>query len=413
MNDHKDLINIIMNDNVSELKNKVKNMCNVESANYSIKIHAIINDNTQNTATDQTDLIDEDGLTLLHVAAYYDALDCFRYLQKSRQISLRKLSSHAFLPLHYACWAGSSEVALYILSEDPQQYNFQVQGSHDIQLLYCSLMGGDLEIIETLFSLGLELEASYNNQEKILEKSIGLHNPDILLTVLNHYKPKKGSVDCAPVVKAVLSHNPEALATIYKGKEDISQTIPERPHDNLISLICENDRDKKFKNLLLTKIIKDAKDMDLEPTNPNLPGICHWACTYMDVEVAKQLFKLPCCKIDRLESGKTGPSKLVNKKDKVIPDMLNCLIDCGFDINNTYDGKTPSLLESFAINSIQKNIPAIRVLIDRGGDIDAPCLKAKQNSKNLTIYEYVMEMRGCTPPLKELFNDAKRQKNKK
>lgn len=101
---------------------------------------------------------------------------------------------------------------------------------------------------------------------------------------------------------------------------------------------------------------------------------------------------------------------LINKKEKCIPDMLNCIIDCGFDINNTFNDQIPSLLESFAIYSISKNIPAIQVLLDRGGDIDAPSLKA---SKRKSIYEYVIEMKGATQCLIKLFKNAKEQRDGK
>lgn len=191
-----------------------------------------------------------------------------------------------------------------------------------------------------------------------------------------------------PVVKAIIDHNWVEFENLYRGREDLEINIPDHPNDNIISLICENDRDKKFKKVLLEKVIPDARDLNLEPTNPNAPGICSWACSYLDVDVAKELFKLPNFDINRLENNKTAPLRLVNRRErKEVLDMLNLLIDNGFNINDTHGGKTPTLLEGF-LKAISKNVDAIQLLINRGADINAPSYYEK--SKYNTIYDFAM-----------------------
>lgn len=399
MSQRDDLVQLIESDDVSTFISKTKNIRDIDAANIRIKIHK--NDN--NGRNDSQNLIPEDGLTLLHAAAFYDALDCFRYLQLSRQISLRKQSSHSFLPLHYACWSGASEVALYILTCDPSQASYAVQGAGTIQLLYCSFIGGDIEIIQSLSEKGCNLSQPHNDQDTLVKKAIGLHRVDILRVIFDGYKPQKGSANMPPVAKAAIDVNPEALEMLYNGKEDILCKIPDKPNDNLITLICDSDRQKKFKNVLINKILKDAKEMNLEPTNPSVPGICHWACSYMDVDVAREMFKLPNFNINRTENNRTGPMRLVNREGKEALDMLSFLIDRGFDINNTHNGKVPSLLECY-VAAIKKNIPAITLLLNSGADVD---LKYSKSKNGQTIYEFVMSSKN--DQLKKLFAAHKKQ----
>lgn len=403
MSQREDLVHLVEFDEVSAFISQTKNIRDIDAANIKIKIHKDANNNNNNNNRESQNLIPDDGLTLLHVAAFYDALDCFRYLYLSRQIPLRKQSSHSFLPLHYACWSGASEVALYILTCDPSQATYAVQGAGYIQLLYCSFIGGDIEIIQSLTEKGASLSQPHNDQNILVTKAIGLHRSDILKLIFKDYKPQRGSTDMPPVAKAAIDFNPEALEMLYNGKEDILCKIPEKPNENLISLICDSDRQKKFKDILINKILKDAKEMNLEPTNPSAPGICHWACSYMDVDVAREMFKLPNFNINRTANDKTGPMKLVNRVEKEALDMLSLLIDRGFEINNTHGGKVPSLLECY-VAAIRKDIPAITLLLNNGADVDIKYTKSRSNQ---TIYEFVMSTNN--EQLKKLFAAHKKQ----
>lgn len=53
----------------------------------------------------------------------------FCYLQKRKKLSLRIESASSLYPLHYACWNSSTEVALYILTQDLEQAKIIVEGA--------------------------------------------------------------------------------------------------------------------------------------------------------------------------------------------------------------------------------------------------------------------------------------------
>lgn len=68
-------------------------------------------------------LLPTSGLPLIHIAAYYDATELFFYLLELG-FSIRELSAHNYLPIHYACEGNSKEVAFYILNNDAKAVEF-------------------------------------------------------------------------------------------------------------------------------------------------------------------------------------------------------------------------------------------------------------------------------------------------
>jgi hypothetical protein len=62
----------------------------------------------------------ETNISLVHIAAYFDSLDCFLYLE-DKGLSYNQESAASYLPIHYACSNGSYEVVCYIIKKDPNQ----------------------------------------------------------------------------------------------------------------------------------------------------------------------------------------------------------------------------------------------------------------------------------------------------
>lgn len=54
-------------------------------------------------------------LSLIHIAALFDSLECFVTLQR-KGFEINTRSSNGYLPIHYACCLGSIEVTTYILT---------------------------------------------------------------------------------------------------------------------------------------------------------------------------------------------------------------------------------------------------------------------------------------------------------
>ena len=278
----KELIEVFELDNIEEFIKIIENVSNITDANYSTNIFrkSLVTTNDNHNKTPDN-MISEDGLTLLHLAAFYDALDCFIYLHETKKLPLNIESTHSFLPLHYACWVSSREVAFYILSHDPSEALFTIPNTR-VQLIYCSIMGGDIYILQSLFNNGASLTNSSNDKNFLIRKAIGLHRIDLLKLIYKNTKDSKSGITLNPVVMSILDYNVEAFNLLYK-KEEIIFKNEEGKSDNLVHIICDNDCYKNFKKSLLT-VLDDAieSNLDLETSEKIGEGLCHFLCKYCD-----------------------------------------------------------------------------------------------------------------------------------
>lgn len=397
MSDKNSFINAISKNDLQELIQLLRNLRNIGDANYSIPSEGsrTNENNYRNRRNDegreQEDSIPSTGLTLLHIAAYYDSLECFRYLEVQCKLGLRRPSANGFLPLHYACWSGAHEVALYILTKEPSQSTSHPEGINDLHLLYCATIGCDAEILETLFNNGAKMSDPWNNEKKLIEKGIGLHNKAILTLLLKKATQKGRDTSQMTVsMKAVIFHNAEALAAIYNGKDDIlAHYIDSTGFHSLISLICETDQKNKTFKQVLIKILNDAQNLKIEPPKTGSlqyqSGVCHWACMYMDLDVAKLMFQTQDVDPNRFDKEyKTGPVRLIEKTGKIVIEMLDFILTrTSFNIDIRYNDKSPTLLESF-MTAIKPNYEAIEYLVNAGANT-----KVKHSRTNMTLYDYV------------------------
>lgn len=388
------IINAIKKDDLKSFIDNTKEGVDLRNANIQIEIR---NTDVVNNNRVQDDQIFENGLTLLHVAAFYNALDIFYYIYTTRKVPLNILSVNSLLPLHYACWSGSHEIALYILTEDPAEASYIAQGT-TIQLLYCSIMGGDSEILLSLLSNGASLSNPNNDVNRLLKKSIQLHKIDILQIIHDKTTDNQQPGTRLPnqAAKSIKEYNLPAFKTFYRGKQDIIFRDQDGRQDNLVRLICQNDMKKKFKIELL-KILNEADDLDLnDPATGE--GLVHYACEYLDLDVANKIIKMSNFQINKVDLKKnSGPFKLIGKKGQTAIDILRLLIDNGFAVNGG-NPDSPSLLDAFA-KSLYKNYEAIELLLQNDANMLAPC-SIKRNNVN-TIYEYVMSSKD--DKMKKLF----------
>lgn len=412
MGDNKErIVRYIRDNDFKSLRDHFGSITNKGEANYSLlknssEISNEGHNNNHNRRDRNTDGPQEDEnipterLNLLHIAAYYDSLECFRYIERTGKLKLRSQSAAGYYPLHYACYSGSNEVALYILSKDPSQAQAHPEGINDLQLLYCATLGSDPEILQALFDNGAKMSDQWNKEEKLIAKGIGLHNRDILSILMKNSTNKPGSrIDATQgtaAMRAVINHNVEALEVLYRGKEDITPCFTDRSgFHSLVSLICETDVRKIFKGIF-KRILTDARDIQIEPEyiagKTFQAGVCHWACMYLDVEIARLMFKTPGVEVNRLDKEyKTGAAKLIEKKDKEVVPMLEFLYSQGFNFNTRKDEKSQSLLENF-LTAISKNYQAIEFIVNHGADVNVyHSRQCDKKGNRMTLIEFVRE----------------------
>jgi hypothetical protein len=111
------------------------------------------------------------SLSWLHVSAVYDALDSFMYLHEVEKLKLDYPSAANLLPLHYACYAGSLEVATYIMMVDRNQATLLVPGIPH-QLLGFAAQSKDASILQLLLDNGADPTAKLNVEDRHLDIAI-------------------------------------------------------------------------------------------------------------------------------------------------------------------------------------------------------------------------------------------------
>lgn len=208
---------------------------------------------------------------------------------------------------------------------------------------------------------------------------------------------------------AIIHHNIEIFKLVYRGLEDITPYFWDiHGYQTIISLIVLNDDTHIYKDIFL-RILNDAKDISIEPPespDTHCKGVCHWACHYLDLDVAKAMFNTKNVQINRFDKEfQTGAYQLAYKRDPKVPKMLELLIEYGFDVNARSSDKYPSLLEHFISYALYTNYPAIETLIKYGADINALHSKKTDSSgKKITLLQFVKEK--CDSKLKKIFSEA-------
>lgn len=207
-------------------------------------------------------------------------------------------------------------------------------------------------------------------------------------------------------MKAIIRNDLEAFTHFYKGKDDILITFNDNSgFHSIVSLICQCDSQKIFKPILI-QILNDSISNNItieSPTDNNQEGVCHWCCSYLDLDVAKLMFSTPNVLVNRLDkSFKSGPARLAEKKGKIVIQLIQFLIENGFNINIRKDENSPSLLESFvsAMNIIYE---AVDFLIKNGAKIDVfhSHFKNKETGEKISLIDYVNQRND--EKLKQLF----------
>lgn len=133
---HNELIQATINNDFMLLSSKLNNLKRKEECYFSImSIPYFLFFNFRKNAyvifkKTRLDSINEkllplDNITLLHIAALFDSLECFVILERyGFKIDCKSVDDYQ--PLHYACMLGALEVTSYILSQNPKLATVEV-----------------------------------------------------------------------------------------------------------------------------------------------------------------------------------------------------------------------------------------------------------------------------------------------
>lgn len=314
------------------------------------------------------------NLTLLHIAAFFDALDVFVYLTEVLNFNIRTQSPAGYLPLHYAVYSRANEVAYFILSTDPGQAAQDY--SVDYQLIWLAIEAGSPDVLKMILDAGANIESSGNKRNKIIERSIAKKNIECIRLLLEATKivaRNQSERTYTPIMLAVSIRQPDAIPLLVKKGEDPNTFIG---NTSALFIACFL---KQFSTI--EYLAKTATVFDLPPEK-RAKSLIHYVCETMNFGVIKQLIdKCPDPKftVNRVdERGQLGPHYFVDvfanyiTEDEVIQ-ILEYLRIKGLNINQTAQGNSmnhsTSLLVKFTTSiNRNKSLGIIRWLLENGAN---------------------------------------------
>lgn len=345
-------------------------------------------------------ILPDNFVTLLHIAAAKNSLECFCFLEENSKLSIYSKSAACYYPLHYSCLSGASEVTFYIFEKMSGNTNIVIEPPHpsNYSLIDLVVIDGNSAILNELFKYGAVLNKDKQYATFLL--AINKFHYDCLTTLLHHVHAYNRKSDSYSFISwaAIANLNSKVFRLLYTGPQELCSFPPPEKNRSrcLIELMIGYDP-KYFKDVLL-EILPNAKNYCLEPPY-TVRGVCHWACIIGDLEIAKLLFQTQKVLPNRVDSiGDTGPCSCADNNylsDEQIINMIDFIITQGYLINGNYN----TVLECYT-SSIMKRYRVVKYLLEKGANPYVE-LQRKPSSSYLTLYESVMNSRD--EKMKELF----------
>jgi ankyrin repeat protein len=268
-----------------------------------------------------------DALSLIHVAAYYDSLECFQYLVK-KGLSPTLKSGHGFQPLHYAIIGFADEMVVYLLSECGADPNAAPEGT-GFTPIYLSIFQKSTVIMNILFDFGAEFDITKMRSEQ------GVKNP---------------------VMDSLKNLNFEAFKLLLEKSPNVSFTKDEKQYSVLMRAI----------SLRIYDAVEPLIELGVDVNHSTQSGLTalHLAIHHGSLEITNKLISYGADVNKKDPLGQT-PVHYAAASGNV--ELLKAVLDAGADpLINDYANRTPL----FCAVSSNNFIEIMKILLERGIDIN-------------------------------------------
>lgn len=292
------------------------------------------------------------GLSLAHIAAYYDSLECFVHIYtRTSGRSLTCLSRDSCTPLQYACARGSIEVATFILSCEPDV------SLHGKNLLILAVTSRNVQIVKVLFDYAGKdafTQAEFTLAHESAMQGHQLECVKLLLTT----QPIRRNGDSL-LMTAVRNARTEAVQILLDAGE--SPDFVTRDGETALYVACYLCNEKCVE-LLLDKLIEPDPARFVCKT-----GAIFWVCESHNVNIARMALEKGI-DVNRLDSqNRMGVSKLVDRgSDEESIQIMQLMLDHGWELNNP---KASALAIGEFMAGIKKLPTVVTWLIRKGSDL--------------------------------------------
>ena len=329
------------------------------------------------------------GLTLMHVAAFYDSLECLVYLHKKRGMDINCESEKSFVPLQFACAGGALECANYLLTHGADPNN--VPDVDGMSPLFLAVLSGNARLVTLLFDSGVrftdEMRASAKNP---LDQALKRKNIDIVEILLSRgvsMRAVSANGRLSPLMYAIAIGLSEAVEPLLNRGVDPNY---------------KNDQNSCALFLAFRENMPDVVQM-LVDKGANVRfrscggfNAVHAACQAGSLELVKKAVELGALPMEKDDRGRlpTFATLMIDKDRKMIP-ILEYLIDeLRLDIN-AKDDNDMTLLGEVLTDKKRMTPQLAQFLLSRGANVQ----EVTPNGK--TIWELAMDV--CEPAVKNVF----------
>ena len=368
--------------------------------------------------------ISPNGQTILHLIAFYDAIDILLYILKAKRVDSKKAdlfytkNVEDYLPIHLACYGASFNVVSLILNYCPELAKYEIPSHY--QLLALATYAQSPEIIDILFSYGLDPESKFNrysDEKHPLPIKIAIQYQDIgcirsLLKGGNRSRQSHSSL----LIEALRQYCFDAIPLLLAAHEDPEEVVFQQMMNQTavytcpLSAACFHGPDAT--DAIRHIVSKISGSLLPVSSNPLDGGPAHWIAKSKSVEVARIFASRGFDPNYRDYRGNSAINALIARKNTLenMKGILDIYLEQGLNLNEEYDSQKnfePHIMAVLRIDKTTENykFQLIEWFAKNGQSLDIKCNKKKQ-----TLKQYILEnMKKRSDEIFGYFEKAKKQ----
>ena len=305
-----------------------------------------------------------DGLSVLHVAAFYDNLEMLLFLERLG-IPLNALSGASYYPLHYACAGGAIECASYLLSMVPEQAVL----ASDCQWhpIFLATFSNSPEILQMLLDYGANLRSKPNVDNRPFEQALRSRHIECLFILLTHKcKTDVSRWDTSPLMVAVnqgMGHALEPLLDLGLDPYFVSSR-----GESALSFACLKS------DLPAVRVLCNRMETVEIPACDELrfSSIARYAVASKNLEILRLVLEKGC-DLNRYDACDDLPADAIRgaiNDDDLGVRIVEMLVKYGFDINCRCERTGKSFLDRIVEWTLRPYPKIVEFLLSHGADVD-------------------------------------------
>ena len=303
------------------------------------------------------------NLSLLHVAAFYDNLEMFLFLE-SNGIPLDVKSGGSYAPLHYACAGGAVECAAYILEKRPDQATEEFDCQW--QPIFIATFANSPSVLELLFEHGASLASPHIVKNRPFEQALRSGHMECLMILLTHKcRTNVHSGDMSPLMYAESWGMGQALEPLLDlGLDPYFVSLSGK---TVLSLACSNN-DIQTVNLLCERM----EYIEIPARTPmSFSSIARYAISSKNLEILRIILNKGGIELNRYDSNGDLAADAIRGviDDDLGVKMLEMLIAYGFNVNTRHPQTRKAFIDRVIEYTLARYPKIVEFLLQHGADV--------------------------------------------